>query len=232
MFLIQGSWGYDRMIGIGLAFAMRPLLPTDGAGGVDRAALTRSAEFFNAHPYLAGAAVGALSRAEADGVEPAEVARLRGALSGPLGAIGDRLFWAGLLRAVSGLGMLLAVLVAIPVGAVVLLVAYNIPHIAVRVWALDVGYRDGPLVGRALGNPMLRHALDWAPRAGALAVGVALPVVAVFVLERFTLNAAVGALGVAAATAVVVRWLAPSFGGIRLALLAAGITVIGSVLWP
>ena len=57
--LIQGSFNYDRMIGVGLAHSMEPLV-----GDMDKDVAARSAQFFNAHPYMAGVAVGALARAE------------------------------------------------------------------------------------------------------------------------------------------------------------------------
>ena len=62
-----------------------------------RAALARESRYFNAHPYLAGVAVGALTRAELDGVDPARIERFRTALAGPLGSVGDRLVWASWL---------------------------------------------------------------------------------------------------------------------------------------
>src|SRR5260370_34172589 len=86
------------MQGIGVGVAEEPLLRDLGAGGngaAYRAAVARGAQFFNAHPYLCGLAVGAAARAEHDGLPPAQVARLRAALCGPLGALGDRLVRAG-----------------------------------------------------------------------------------------------------------------------------------------
>ena len=104
---LQASWTYERMQGVGISFAMEPLLaPLAPDPDRARAARARSAQYFNAHPFLAGAAVGALARAELD-AEPGErILRLRTALSGPLGALGDQLFWAGILPAAMGLAMI------------------------------------------------------------------------------------------------------------------------------
>jgi len=97
---LQGSWNYETLNGTGVGFAMEPalrLLP----GGVDseayRRALARESRYFNAHPYLASIAVGALTRAELDGVDPVRIERFRTALAGPLGSVGDRLVWASWL---------------------------------------------------------------------------------------------------------------------------------------
>src|SRR5260370_208111 len=91
---VRGWWEYERMRGVGLGVAEEALL-RDLKGGEDdsayRAALARGAYFFNAHPYLCGLAVGAAARAEHDGVPPDQIERLRTALCGPLGSLGDRL---------------------------------------------------------------------------------------------------------------------------------------------
>ena len=102
LFTVQGSWNYERMQGIGVGVAEEPLLrdlrAEGGSDGVAyRTAVARGAHFFNAHPYLCGLAVGAAARAEHDGVPPEQVERLRTALCGPLGSLGDRLVWAGWL---------------------------------------------------------------------------------------------------------------------------------------
>ena len=103
LFAVQGSWNYDRMLGIGVGVAAEPLLRNlrVGDNGAYHAAVARSARFFNAHPYLAGLAVGAAARAERDGAAPAQIERLRSALIGPLGSLGDRLVWAGWLPLVA-----------------------------------------------------------------------------------------------------------------------------------
>ena len=97
---IQGSWNYETLLGNGIGFCIEPalrLLP----GGIHtpafHAALARESRYFNAHPYLASVAVGALARAELDGEPPARIERFRTALCGPLGSVGDRLVWAGWL---------------------------------------------------------------------------------------------------------------------------------------
>src|SRR5688500_16747142 len=100
MLAIQGSWNYEILLGNGVGFCVEPalrLLPGGAGGPAYRAALARQCQYFNAHPYLASVAVGALARAELDGEPPARIERFRTALCGPLGSVGDRLVWAGWL---------------------------------------------------------------------------------------------------------------------------------------
>ena len=100
MLAIQGSWNYENLIGNGIGFCVEPalrLLPGGVHGPDFKAAMSRQSAYFNAHPYLAAVAVGALARAELSGVPATRIERFRTALCGPLGSVGDRLIWAGWL---------------------------------------------------------------------------------------------------------------------------------------
>ena len=70
---IQGSWNYETLLGNGIGFCVEPalrLLPGGRDGEAYRAALARQSQYFNAHPYLASVAVGALARVELEQLEP------------------------------------------------------------------------------------------------------------------------------------------------------------------
>ena len=67
---IQGAWNYETLLGNGIGFCIEPalrLLPGGRHTPEFHAALARESRYFNAHPYLASVAVGALARAELDG---------------------------------------------------------------------------------------------------------------------------------------------------------------------
>src|SRR5207244_1881645 len=53
LFAVQGSYNYERMLGVGVGVAEEPLL-RDLADGKYRPAVARGAHFFNSHPYLTG----------------------------------------------------------------------------------------------------------------------------------------------------------------------------------
>ncbi|HUR92238.1 MAG TPA: PTS system mannose/fructose/sorbose family transporter subunit IID [Gemmatimonadaceae bacterium] len=179
LFAVQGSWNYEILIGNGIGFCTEPvlrLLPGGRGGEQYRRALARQSRYFNAHPYLASVAVGALARAELDGVPPAKIERFRTALAGPLGSVGDRLVWSGWLPLCSllalgayGIGGSAGMVVAI------FLIIYNVGHVALRAWGLSVGFSRGTEVAKALGSPLLRRAPEWIDRAGALIAGIAVP---------------------------------------------------------
>lgn len=179
MLAIQGAWNYESLLGNGIGFCVEPALrrmPNGIHSDEYKAALARESHYFNAHPYLAAVAVGALARAELDHEPPERIERFRTALAGPLGSVGDRLVWAGWLPfcslaslAIFGLGGSTVAVVSF------FLVAYNAGHFALRIWGLRTGWSHGLRVASALGNPVLRRGPQEIGRLAAVATGVAIP---------------------------------------------------------
>lgn len=232
MLAMQGSWNYETLIGNGIGFCVEPALrylPGGRDGSAFRAAMTRESAYFNAHPYLAAVAVGALARAELSGVPPERIERFRTALCGPLGSVGDRLVWAGWLPFSS-----LVALVAFGLGArplVVLgifLVLYNAGHLALRAWGLHVGWTRGLGVASALGNPVLRKGPAHLARAAAAVAGVALPLAAARMLAASTTVLGIVLAGAAVTAAVLVR-LHGRVEGYKLALVLVALFALVSV---
>jgi mannose PTS system EIID component len=180
-FAIQGSWNYRTLQGSGFAFALMPLLRWVHAGDADalQAAVRRHATVFNAHPYLAGVALGAVARLEADGEDPALVERFKNALRGSLGALGDRIVWAGWRPACVLLGVVVLLATHSPAAAVLsFLVIYNMGHLALRWWGLQIGVEYGLQVGERLRRAPLVHWHEGVLGVAALLLGLALPLVA------------------------------------------------------
>jgi PTS system mannose-specific IID component len=234
LFAVQGSWNYERMLGLGMGVAQEPLLRDlrDGDGATYRAALARAARFFNAHPYLCGLAVGAAARAEHDGTPPAQIERLRTALCGPLGSIGDRLIWAGWLPCVSALAVAGVALGAGGWAVVAFLVLYNAGHLALRWWALRAGWDHGARVAVALHHPALLRALHLIGPATAVAAGLCLPLAASFLAVPFR-GWGVGAVALAAAVCyLLLRALPGRLTAHRLGLLLLAVALVAGVAWP
>lgn len=179
LFAVQGSWNYETLLGNGIAFCMEPalrLLPGGRAGEAYTGALSRHARYFNAHPYFAGVAVGALSRAELDAVPPELIDRFRTALAGPLGSVGDRLVWASWLPLCSLIALGAFGLGAGPVAVIaIFLLLYNVGHFSLRAWGLRVGFEKGLRVADALGHPIIRRGPQYVGTAAALLAGISIP---------------------------------------------------------
>jgi mannose/fructose/N-acetylgalactosamine-specific phosphotransferase system component IID len=194
---VQAAWTYERMSGIGVGHAAAPLLRDLYARRSTeerRAAVARSAEFFNSHPYLAGVAVGAVVRAETDAVPGEAIVRLRTALSGPLGSLGDQLIWAGEVPVL--MGVALAFTPWIGAWAVLaIVIVHNVFRLWLTAWGLDIGLREGMAVGAALQRSWLPRAAANAQSAAAFAVGLAIPISAWTLLQGASSNASVGVIG-------------------------------------
>ncbi len=180
LFAIQASWNYELLMGTGIGFCVEPALrhlPGGPNGREYHEALARESKYFNAHPYLAAVAVGALSRAELDHVPGARIERFRTALCGPLGSVGDRLIWAGWLPVCS-----LAALAAYGLGAhavavlAIFLGAYNVVQVGLRAWGIHAGWTHSLRVAPALSGRLFRSGPAYLARIGAMLAGIALPV--------------------------------------------------------
>lgn len=233
---IQGSWNYEILVGNGMGFCVEPALrglPGGPDGPAYREALARQSVYFNAHPYLASLAVGALARAELERVPASRIERFRTALCGPLGSLGDRLVWAAWLPACSLVALMLFGFGWSPLGVVAgFLLLYNIGHLGLRDWGLRAGWQHGLRVASAMGHPVLQHGPRYIGRVSAVLGGLALPL---------AVHRAIGGqeplspipMGVAAATPVLAVLLVRLQGraeGWRVVLLLLAAFVLYSVV--
>lgn len=225
---VQGTWNYERMLGVGMGYAAEPLL--EDLKTVDpvrhNEAVVRSTEFFNCNPNLAGLALGATARAEYEAVPGAQIARLRTALCSPLGALGDELFWTGVVPALVGAALAAAVLGAGWWAIVGLLAVYNLFRIGTAVWALRTGYQAGMKVGTAIGASWLPRAVARIGPVAGFTIGLAIPMVAGWFLRGFGWAGGLGALGLTAVGVGVTRWFGPWLTSVRFTLLAMALLVL------
>ena len=219
LLVLQASWTYERMQGVGAGFASIPLLEAlRDRPEKHREALARSSELFNAHPYLAGVAVGAAARAEQDGVAGATIQRLKTALAGPLGSLGDQLFWIGVVPAT-----LAVMLIAVAFGGSWPVVAIGVAlYLAIRlattVWAVRLGHEAGLGISTALKDSGLAERVRRVGLVAGLLVGVAVPITGRW-LDASTAGAI--ALGVGAVGGIVAALVRQRIVGARLLTLAA-----------
>src|SRR5262249_28433582 len=196
-----------------------------------RPAVARGAHFFNAHPYMVGLAIGAAARAEHDGAAPDQIGRLREALWGPLGSLGDRLVWAGWLPFLSGLTLAAVALGAGWTAVGLFLLVYNVGHVALRWWALKAGWTHGTRVSVALHHPVLQRAGTLLGPAMAFAVGAALPLSARYLTGPFDSWSRVAIAVVAALGFLALRWRGDRVNGLRLSLGVAALALVAALIW-
>ena len=152
-FFIQSVWNFKSMVSIGFCFAISPIGRKICKNKEDYVAfLKRHLTFFNAHPYFASYAMGAIARLEQEIHEQAEpdisiIEKFKNALISPLGAIGDRCCWAIIRPAALIFGLVgMAFIESQSLRVLYLLltfVLYNIPHIYIRLKGIIDGYNLG-----------------------------------------------------------------------------------------
>lgn len=173
-FLIQGSWNRRTMIGAGFGFTILPTLRRvfrDDPQALEEA-VNRHSEHFNAHPYLANLALGAICRMEMDGRDPEEIKRFKLAVRGPLGGLGDSLVWAGWRPTVVLAALALALVGASPTATVLFfLITYNLGHLLLRVGGFAVGLERGSQVGDTLRKLSLPLQADRLAGTGVFLLG-------------------------------------------------------------
>lgn len=234
LLFLQGAWNYERMIGVGMGFAAQPLLEDlKSADPLRHAeASVRSADFFNSHPYLAGLALGALVRCEYDQLPGPQITRLRVALTSALGALGDQVFWAGLVPASAGAALVGVALGAGPWWVGLILGLYLVIRLGTGIWALRTGLRSGARVGDAISQSWLRPAALYCGVAAGLLIGMAVPAVTGWLLRPLGWDTILLAV-TTVAVALVAGWrLGPRITAVKFGLGAIGLALLLAWGWP
>lgn len=170
-FFIQAVWNYERMLNIGFAFCLIPAARRFVSRATVSSFLSRHLGFFNANPFIATMAIGAVVKLEETGTSEEEIDRFKQALCGPLGAVGDRTFW-GVVRPVSAaIGTIVALIGGGWWGAAIFLIVFNLIQTIVRRVAFVHGYGSGFAVARMLSGPPYREMEVWGRRLGGLLLG-------------------------------------------------------------
>jgi mannose/fructose/N-acetylgalactosamine-specific phosphotransferase system component IID len=141
------------LLSVGFSFALLPVAKWLYKKNPEakKSFLRRHMGFFNGHPYFISFALGSVMRLEEDLVKNKgsedQIMNFKEALIGPLGVLGDQLFWVKIKPAVFSLGVLLFLIVDEVVLRLtiitILMVLYNVPHLFMRIYGLVVGYQEG-----------------------------------------------------------------------------------------
>jgi len=194
--LIQAVWNFKSLISIGLCFAIIPVARRLYHDKQDMSAfLKRHLYFFNAHPFFASFALGAVARLEEDRVllqQPSDSAeqieKFKNALIGPLGAVGDQYFWAvvkpaSILVGFAGVTVFDAWYLKLT-SLLVMLILYNVPHLMIRIRGLLLGYRHGFQVYRFIQMERFQRMRKIYLFIGASALGLSLGFLLTGLAER------------------------------------------------
>ena len=161
LLLLQGSWNFERLQGLGFFYAILPALKKiygpDKLPGVCR----RHLRYFNTHPYLAPTVAGAVLKLEEQagtGQEEVDIDGFKDTVAAPYAAIGDALFWGGLRPLAAGIALLIAAK-GILWAPLVFLLLFNLVPIWFRTAGYVRSYRQGV---RSVEFIQRRRLPDWA----------------------------------------------------------------------
>ncbi|WP_226035932.1 PTS system mannose/fructose/sorbose family transporter subunit IID [Aquibacillus saliphilus] len=141
--LLQASFNYERMQAAGWLYSILPGLRHIHK---DKKDLSKSMkdhmEFFNTHPFLVTFIMGIILAMEQKKEDREAIRGIKVATMGPLGGIGDAMFFLTLLPITASIGASLAVEGNV-LGPFVFLIMFNVIHFGVRFGLMGYGYRTG-----------------------------------------------------------------------------------------
>lgn len=176
-FFLENCYNYERQQGLGFALAMWPAIKRFWHTKEERAAaLTRHMAIFNTAPHVVGAISGVSAALEREASENPEfdtsiINNVKVGLMGPFAGIGDSFFQGTLRIIASGIGISLCQQGS-PLGPILFLLIFNIPHIIIRYFLTMLGYKSGTsLVEGARGGAILQKLSKGATIVGLMVIG-------------------------------------------------------------
>ena len=140
---LQGSFNYERMQACGWLYGILPGLEKIHTNKDDLAAsMGHNLEFFNTHPFLVTFVMGIVLSLEQQKADIPTIRAVRVAAMGPLGGIGDAIFWFTLVPITAGITSNMAINGNV-VAPFLFLIIFNVVQFIVRYrlmyWSYDLG---------------------------------------------------------------------------------------------
>ena len=141
---LQASFNYERMQAAGWLYGILPGLKKIHKDNKDdlAASMSHNLEFFNTHPFLVTFVMGIILSLEQNKTDIPTIRAVRVAAMGPLGGIGDALFWFTLVPITAGITSNMAIDGNIA-GPFIFLLVFNIAQFAIRWYLMHWSYKLG-----------------------------------------------------------------------------------------
>lgn len=141
---LQASFNYERMQAGGWLYSILPGLKKIHGDDKDdlSASMSHNLEFFNTHPFLVTFVMGIVLSLEQNKADIPTIRAVRVAAMGPLGGIGDALFWFTLVPITAGITSNMAIDGNIAAPFIFLLV-FNVAQFALRYFLMNWSYKLG-----------------------------------------------------------------------------------------
>lgn len=141
---LQASFNYERMQAAGWLYGILPgLIAIHGKDSDDlKLSMAHNLEFFNTHPFLVTFVMGIVLSLEQQKADINTIRSVRVAAMGPLGGIGDAIFWFTLVPIAAGICSNMAIEGSLA-GPILFLLIFNIVQFAVRFGLMYWSYKMG-----------------------------------------------------------------------------------------
>lgn len=140
---LQASFNYERMQAAGWLYGILPGLEKIHTNKDDLSkSMTHNLDFFNTHPFLVTFVMGIILSLEQQKADTATIRAVRVAAMGPLGGIGDAIFWYTLVPITAGITANMAIGGSLA-GPILFLLIFNVVQFIARYWLMHWSYNLG-----------------------------------------------------------------------------------------
>ena len=141
---LQGAFNYERMQAGGWLYGILPgLEKIHGDNEEDlKISMQHNLEFFNTHPFLVTFVMGIVLSLEQQKADINTIRAVRVAAMGPLGGIGDAIFWFTLVPITAGITANMAISGSVA-GPILFLLIFNVVQFGIRFWLMGWSYKLG-----------------------------------------------------------------------------------------
>ena len=141
---LQASFNYERMQAAGWLYCILPGLEKIHADNEEdlKISMQHNLEFFNTHPFLVTFVMGIVLSLEQQKADINMIRAVRVAAMGPLGGIGDAIFWFTLVPITAGITANMAINGSLA-GPILFLLIFNAVQFGVRFWLMNWSYKLG-----------------------------------------------------------------------------------------
>ncbi len=180
--MLQASFNYERMQAAGWEWMILPGLEKIHTNKEDLAtSMGHNLEFVNTHPFLVTLVAGIVLSLEQSKADINTIRAVKVACAGPLGGIGDALFWFTLVPITAGITANIAIGGSILGPILYFLILFG-AQMALRIWLMHWSYN----LGTAAVSTLTAHATEFTHAASMLGV---------FVVGALTCNYGATSLG-------------------------------------
>lgn len=140
---LQASFNYERMQAAGWLYGILPGLEKIHTNKEDLSkSMKHNLDFFNTHPFLVTFVMGIILSLEQQKADTQTIRAVRVAAMGPLGGIGDAIFWFTLVPITAGITANMAIGGSL-LGPILFLLIFNIVQFGLRYWLMYWSYNLG-----------------------------------------------------------------------------------------